>query len=112
MRHRHQFQRGDTQRLEVIDHDRMTKGFIGTADLFWQIRVQPGQSFDMGFIDDRIAPWLAWRGIIPPVKRVIHDHAFRRDCRAVMRIRSVIAAVQQWAVFHVTVDTARTGIEQ
>ena len=89
MRHRQQLQRGNAETLEIVDHHRMTQRFIGSANLFRQVRMQIRQPFDMRFVNHGIAPRRARRGIILPVIMIGHHHALQRDGGIIMMIRFI-----------------------
>jgi len=65
--HREQFQSGDLQSLQVLDHGRMGDAGIGTPQCRRNPRMQPGEPYDVGLVDHRLLPRDVW-----PVDSDVH----------------------------------------
>ena len=107
-----QFQRGDTEVFQIGNHRRMAECLIGAAHRVGDRRVQPGQPFDMRFINHGVAPRRARRSIVFPVVEVVHHHAFGHDRRAVAVVGLTVADVKQRVVFKLAIDAVRARVNQ
>ena len=112
LRHRHQLQRGNTQTAKIIDHQRVAQRLIGAADRLRQLRMQPGQPFDVGFINDRFAPRRARRFITEPVVMQIDHLGFWRNGCAIAGIRLIHTAMQTLVVQQFARHLMRARVEQ
>ena len=70
------------------------------------------QPFNVGFINNGVAPRRARRGIVFPVVEIVHHHAFGRDGRAVAVVRFAVANVEQRVIFKLTVHAVRARVNQ
>ena len=52
--HRHQLDRGDAERLEVLDDHRVRDAGVGAAQLLRDVGVRLGQALDVRLVDDRV----------------------------------------------------------
>ena len=86
--HRHELDRGDTQALQIVDHDRVGQPCIGAPQLRRHLRMGPGQAAYMDLVDDRVRV-RDLRGPVPlPVEGRIYYDRTDRVWRAVRRARS------------------------
>jgi hypothetical protein len=52
--HRHQFERGDPEPAQVLDHGRVLDPGVRAAQFGRDVRVPPGQALDVRLVDDRL----------------------------------------------------------
>ena len=105
-----QFQSGDAEVFQVGNHGGMPERLVGAAHLFGDRRMQVGQPFDVGFINDGLAPRRLRRGIVFPVIKIVHHHAFWRDGRAVAVVGLAVAHVEERVIFKFAVHAVRARI--
>ena len=91
--HRQQLDRGDAQRLDVIDHFSRAHAGIRALQLGRNRRMQLGKALYMGLINNRIVPGQAVRArLAMPVEIRIDHHALGHEGRAVALIEAQIIA--------------------
>ena len=90
--HRHQFDRGDAEPAQVIDHRGMRKGREGAALGWADVVVQHGQPAHMRLVDHGVRPRNGGWVVVAPVERVVGHHAFRHRRRAVAPVERQVAA--------------------
>ena len=74
--------------------------------------MQVRQPFDVGFINNGLAPRRLRRGIVFPVIKIVHHHAFWRDGRAVAVVGLAVAHVEERVVFKFAVHAVRARVNQ
>ena len=74
--------------------------------------MQVRQPFDVGFINNGLAPRRVRRGIVFPVIKIVHHHAFWRDGRAVAVVGLAVAHVEERVIFKFAVHAVRARINQ
>ncbi len=72
--HRHQFDRGDAELGEVLDHGRVGDARVGAADLLGDPGVQFGQALHMGLVEHRAVVVGAGRPVGAPVEVRVDHH--------------------------------------
>ncbi len=87
--HRHQLDRVDAQRFQVIDDHRMRDGGVRAADLFGDVGVRLGEPLDVRLVDDGVGVLVARRAVDAPVEERVDDHRLGHARRGVV----VVAAV-------------------
>lgn len=75
MMHRHEFQRGDPERGEVLDDRRVGNAGIGAPHRLRHFRMGLGQALDVRLIDHRVRVLVARRPVDAPVEVRIDDDA-------------------------------------
>jgi hypothetical protein len=114
--HRHELDRRDAERLEVVDHRRVGHAGVRPAQLLGELRVARGEALDVDLVDDRLVPGRARRPIGAPVEERVRDHGARHEGRAV-----VVVAAERLAEhvrehggvpLHGAVDRLGVGVEQ
>src|SRR5687768_9661661 len=70
--HRHQFDGGDAERLEVADGWFRRETTIRAAQRFGHVGIQFGEALDVQFVDEGLVPGSAWMPVVPPRERTIH----------------------------------------
>jgi hypothetical protein len=72
--HRHQLDRGDAQRREVVDDHRMSDGGVGAANVLRDVGMRLGQPLDVRLVDDRVGVLVSRRPVDAPVEERIDHH--------------------------------------
>ena len=67
--HRHQLDRGDAERLQVLDDRRVGEGGVGAAHLLGDVRVRLGEALDVRLVDDGLGVRVAAAGGRRPSRR-------------------------------------------
>src|SRR6266487_595501 len=80
---RQQFDCCHAKTPEVIDDRRRRKSAVGTAPCGWHVVAKLRQTFDMGFIDDRVLPGNRRSTFFAPGERFVDDDALRYSTRVV-----------------------------
>ena len=83
--HRHQFERGDPQALEVLDDRRSGERGVGAAEFHRDVGMARREPFDMRFVDHRLVPRRPQQAIRTPRELGI-DHRRERRARRVVAI--------------------------
>src|SRR6267143_553107 len=65
--HRHQFNRSDTQNLQVADYGWMGDSQISAAKLGRNVGMPHGKTLHMNFVDHGLIPWRPKRPLIAPI---------------------------------------------
>ncbi len=74
----------------MVNYRLFAERFICAAQLFRNVGVKPRQAFDMGFVDNRFRPGIAWRrGARPRCFNLWHDSLWNKR-RAVNLAGSVM----------------------
>ena len=76
--HWQQFDGGDAEPFEMLDHRRRRQRAIGAAQVRRDVLAHLRQPLDVGFVDDGVGPWDERARFVPsPVEGLIHHHGFR-----------------------------------
>ena len=114
--HRHQLDRGDPQRDQVVDDGRMGDRGIGAANLLRDVGVCLGEALDVGLVDDGVGVLVAGRAVHPPVEVRVDDHALGHAGRRVVVVAAVrvaeVVAEQRLVPVERAVDGLGVGVEQ
>ncbi len=73
--HRHQLERGDVERLEVIDDRRVGQAGVCAPKSFGDAGMDPGQALDVGLVDDGLVVRGEWCAVERPVEEGVDHHA-------------------------------------
>src|SRR5262249_7864043 len=87
---RQQFNCGDAQTLEMIDHRRCGQTAVCPAPSGRHILAKLSQSFDVGLVDDGVSPGNRRSTFFAPGEGFIDDHAFRYSTRVVAPVEREI----------------------
>ena len=79
----HQLDGGDPQLGEMLDHGRVGDGGVGAPLMIGDVGVRPGQSLDVGFVDDGVGPQGPRRPVGTPVEGGVDDDGLRHRRRRV-----------------------------
>ena len=90
MMHRHQFDGGDAQLLQMLERRLGRQRFIRAAQLLGNRRVQLRESAHVHLVDDRVVPRRPRRSIVAPRERRIDHRRERREGGVVARIEREI----------------------
>ncbi|CFM33239.1 Uncharacterised protein [Bordetella pertussis] len=90
--HRHQFQRGDAQPVEMVDEAGVGQGGAGAADGFAQVAAQHGHAAHVRFVDDRVRPRRGGAPRCAPVERRLGHHGFGHAGGAVAPVHAEVGA--------------------
>ena len=85
--HRHQLDRGDAERDEVLEDRVHAEPEIASAQRLRNVGVQPGHALDVTLVDHRPAPRRARRAVVSPAERGLGHDALRHGARAVRPAR-------------------------
>ncbi len=88
--HRHELDRGDAERLEVLDHRRVGDGGVGAAHVLRNVGMGLGEALHVRLVDDRVGVLVARRAVDAPVEERVDHHRLRHAGRGVV----VVAAVR------------------
>ena len=110
--HRHQLHRGDPQRQQVFDHQRMADAEVGAPQRLGHPGMLTGEALDVGLVehdplgrDARLADPL-------PVEGIVHHHRLGHHGRAVPLIEVVIPTGRPAERPGIGVDQQLVGVEQ
>ena len=106
----HQFDRGDAELLQVLNHRRVRDAGIGAALLFGDLRVQLGQAFDVGLVDDRLVVRDTQLAVAVPFEERVDDHAVHRVRRRVGVVAGVGVTEFVGEERRIPVDLALDGL--
>ena len=67
--HRQQLDRGDAERFQVVDRDRMRQASVGAAQLFGNVRMLLREALDVHLVDDRLVQRNLQQFVALPVER-------------------------------------------
>ena len=88
---RQKLHRGDAKTLDVVDRGFVSHPLKRAAQLLRDGRVHLGKALHVTLIDDGMRPGHVWPAVVLPVKGIrVDDLAFRRERRAVTRIKAQI----------------------
>ena len=90
MVHRHQLDRGDPQRFEVLDDRRMPDGGIRAPHLFGDVGMGLGEALDVRLVDDGVGVLEIRRAIGAPVEERVDDHRFGHARGGVVVVAAVL----------------------
>ena len=91
---RQQFDRRHADLEKMLDDRRVAERLVGAADRDRQVRAQLRQAFDMGLIDERVAPRPTQRRIVAPGPGRVLDLAFWHARRTVAPVHREVAAMR------------------
>ncbi len=121
--HWHQFDRGDVERLEVVDDRRMGQAGVRPAQFLGDSGMGLSHALDVRLVDDRLVVGRARRAVGGPVEERVDHHAGhgvaeRVDHRRSSRRRRVgrrgrqVIGVQRLAEVEVTVERLPVRVQQ
>ena len=88
---RQQLDGSDAERLDVVDHRRLTQAGVGTVELLRDLGVALGEAFDVRLVGDHVVPGHTQAGrFAVPVEALIDDDAFGDERRAVALVEGVV----------------------
>ena len=90
--HRHQFNGGHTEPLEIANDGGMRQPRIRSAQARRHGRMAAGEAFDVRFVDDGFMKWNVGRLIAAPVEKRVNDDGFGDVWRAVAVVARKIGA--------------------
>mgnify|MGYP003693563813 CR=1 FL=1 len=94
MMHRHQFDSGHAESLQVLDRGFRRQRFVGAAQRLGHVRMELGEALDVHLVDDRLVPRCPRRTVVAPGERRIDDGRERRRRAVVARVeREIVARV-------------------
>ncbi len=82
--HGHEFDRGDAELLQVIDHGRVADSAVRSAKLLGDAGMQHRESLDVGFVDERRRVRRLRLTVTRPVEERVDDHALHHVRRGVL----------------------------
>ena len=116
---RHQFDGGDAQAAQVVDHRRRTQARVSAAVRFRDLRVQPGETAHVQLVDHGLVPGDARRAVVAPgeggVDHLTTGHAGSAVARVEGQIgllRAHLVAILQLAPVDAADDRFGIGVEQ
>src|SRR5687767_4450836 len=74
--HRHEFNRCDSQRFQILDSGRMRKSCVCSSDLLRKIRMEFRKPLYMCFVNNGLVIGHFWCFIILPVEMVLNNDTF------------------------------------
>ena len=74
---RHQLDRGDPKKLEVLDGRGVGEARVGASDLLGDAGIRVGEALDVRLVDDRLVPRCAQRLVVLPLEGRFDDHRLR-----------------------------------
>ena len=110
--HRHQLDRRDPERGEVVDDGRVGDGRVRAAHLLGHRRVALREALDVGLVDDRVVHPVVRRAVVAPVEERVGDDGARDVRRAVGRVHlvGVVEVVGEAGLVPVDLAVDRLGV--
>ena len=114
--HRHQLDRGDTQRFEVVNDHRVGYRGVGAADALRDVGMGLSQALDVGLVDDAVGVLVA-RGLVDtPVEEWADHHRLGHRGRRIVVVAAVrvveVVAEQRLVPLEGAVDRFGIRVEQ
>jgi hypothetical protein len=116
---RHQFDRGNAEPAQMIDHALIGERREGSSFVGTDVVAQHGQAAHVGFINDGVGPWNVGGPVVAPVEAVVGDDRLDHPGRAVAPVEGEIGALrgdpktkQSVGPAQTPVDAPRIRIEQ
>ena len=108
---RQQLDRGDAERLQIVDHGWRAEAGIGAAQVLGHAGMLLGEALDVGLVDDGFVPMdvLPLRLRLPVEIGIDHD-AFGHEGRAVALVEGQVVAALHLVAEHRRIPCQRAGM--
>ena len=91
------FDRRDAETLQVLDRGGMRQAGVCSSLILRNVRMSPGEAFDVDLIDDRLVPRCVRVAIASPAEVRIGDDRLRHERRAILVVLRVLRIAEEVA---------------